>query len=612
MYYFEREKESTVAPLEFMHFPTRMQAVIWRNWNIVSLKSLAFTLKATEKQIIDIASKMGLVFENDAPHELWKQRGYITIIRMNWHLLPLSQIIELLGWTAMKMENHLREDDFLWAKLGGFKPQTTPVYYRELNKAELRKTMELKDIIRKHFSNNKNMVKGYKPFDFLNDFIGSSDVPKVAKKDRFGFSFNMAYSYCAVYGDPLLSPESIPYSEKTLAAYMERGVNAVWLPGILYSLVPWLGENRYSNGYEKRQQALRELTERATKYGIKVYLYFNEPRAMPLDFFKGREGWLGYQDLLNNMGSLCVSNQDIKNRLKNGCTELFKAVPGLGGVFTITMSENLTNCLSKPRIKHIKCKHCEQRGIPEVVAEVNNIIEAGIHLASPEADVIVHTWAWDSEWLGKAIERLNQNVKIMSVSETALPTEANGIKGRVSDYSMSKIGPGPFACEVWKKASAHGLEVLAKVQINNTWECSAVPYIPVPGLVEEHLKNLKDHNISGLMTAWTLGGYPGGNYDLLYCPKEEIAISKFGKKAAHHILNAWECFDKAFVEFPLNGCNQLYKAPQNFGPMNLLHLKPSNYKATMMGYPYDDLYGWCGCGHFPEEIFEKQFKKLSE
>jgi len=56
---------------------------------------------------------------------------------------------------------------------------------------------------------------------------------------------------------------------------------------------------------------------------------------------------------------------------------------------------------------------------------------------------------------------------------------------------------------------------------------------------------------------------------------------------------------------------QLYVAPQNFGPMNLLFAKPSAYTATMIGFPYDDLDSWRG-NHYPEDIFEEQFRKLSE
>ena len=40
-----------------------------------------------------------------------------------------------------------------------------------------------------------------------------------------------------------------------------------------------------------------------------------------------------------------------------------------------------------------------------------------------------------------------------------------------------------------------------------------MPWIPVPDLVERHLKNLRAEGVTGLMLSWTVGGYPGGNLD---------------------------------------------------------------------------------------------------
>src|SRR5206468_2231844 len=102
---------------------------------------------------------------------------------------------------------------------------------------------------------------------------------------------------------------------------------------------------------------------------------------------------------------------------------------------------------------------------------------------------------------------------------------------------------------------------LAKVQLNNTWEISAVPYIPVPHLVQRHIENLLDQGVSGLMLSWTLGGYPSPNLEVAkeyyYSPKpesrdvlERVATRRYGAAAARQILAAWECFSTAFQEFP--------------------------------------------------------------
>ena len=68
-----------------------------------------------------------------------KQRGYITLIRRNWHLLPYDQLLELLEMTPERLAFALREDDFLWVKLGRLKPQCEPLRYRAPDEAARRR-----------------------------------------------------------------------------------------------------------------------------------------------------------------------------------------------------------------------------------------------------------------------------------------------------------------------------------------------------------------------------------------------------------------------------------------------------------------------------------------
>ena len=148
------------------------------------------------------------------------------------------------------------------------------------------------------------------------------------------------------------------------------------------------------------------------------------------------------------------------------------------------------------------------------------------------------------------------------------------------------------------------------MQVNNTWEMSAVPYIPVPGLVEEHLTHLRNLGVTNFMLSWTLGGYPGGNLRLLTKTSRQIAKEDFGA-AADMVLAAYSCFDEGFRHFPFNGTSTIYVAPQNYGPVDLLYLEPTGYRATMIGFPYDDLTGWRG-NYYPEEVFEQEFQFLCD
>ena len=64
-------------------------------------------------------------------------------------------------------------------------------------------------------------------------------------------------------------------------------------------------------------------------------------------------------------------------------------------------------------------------------------------------------------------------------------------------------------------AKEKGHKIYAKIQANNSWECSCVPYLPVYDLLYEHVSNLKKLGVKDLMLSWTVGGYPSKNIKLV-------------------------------------------------------------------------------------------------
>ena len=586
--------------LNYSYFPAKHQAVIWRNWELVPVERLAAVLKTSENDILNAAAEMGLPVPPDI-EEKWLSRGYVTIIRNNWHLLPYEQLLQLLGWTPEKMAYVLKEEDFLWHKLGYLKPQTESVSFRILTEDEKNRTSGIKDIVRKNFSVLKFTEK---PFGFLKEFEKPlRKSPPLKKK----FAPQFIYSYSAIYGDALLNPELDPFPEGMLKRYADMGVSGVWMQAILYTLCPMKNAPELSNGWEKRIENLKKLVEKASRHGIGIYLYLNEPRGMQEAFYEKYPEWKGVSEKSTGNYAMCTSRENVLENLRNACAHVFREVPKLAGAFTISMSENLTHCHS--RRNGNECPFCSTRPVHEIVAEVNRAIEEGVHSAAPSADVIVWTWAWDPEWARKAIDLLPEKVKLMCVSEWGKKIEIGGVKNNIRDYSISNPGPSPAHVALWEHARKRGLKTVAKVQLNNSWECSAIPYIPVPYLVKEHLDNLEKAGIDGLMLSWTLGGYPGGNLELVNKDIETLALEKFGKKAMSKILEAWKLFSDAFRDFPFH-IGVLYQGPQNAGPMNILFKEKSGYKSSMVGFPYDDLDSWRA--NYPEDVFENQFKLLSE
>ncbi|MFA6101712.1 MAG: hypothetical protein WC721_05990 [Victivallaceae bacterium] len=167
---------SGTAPdaLRFEHFPTRWQAVLWRNWNLIAPERIAAVLRAPMENIEKAAAELGLVCD-DAELQLWSERGFLTIIRRNWELLPYEQLLELLDWPPEKLAFVLKEDDFMWVKMGRLKPRCETVYYTSLSSEERRQTAEIKKLIDEKFSSLPE--KTDRPFSFLQRYGHNKIVP---------------------------------------------------------------------------------------------------------------------------------------------------------------------------------------------------------------------------------------------------------------------------------------------------------------------------------------------------------------------------------------------------------------------------------------------------
>lgn len=617
-------KGGAPKPVATPHFPDRLHTFVWRNWSLVPTERLAAVVGTTKADILRIGRSMGLpkpprITSNQ------QRRSYITVLKRNWHLLPYEQLLALLDWTPNEMAFTLREDDFLYVKLGNLKPQCEPLKFSPPNAEVAARAHEIARVVRGEFPDSL-APDGEPLFDFVAEL---SKTPPRATSPRAAsrVSPRYCYSYFALYGDPLLEPEADPYPDGYLARLAESGVDGVWLQALLYKLAPFPWEPTLSARHEERLQNLRKLVARAGKHSIRVYLYLNEPRSMPTRFFETRKELKGVTEGAH--ATLCTSHPDVQMYLTESVASICRAVPGLGGFFTISASENLTNCWSHGAGKN--CPRCSQRPPADVIAEVNRLIFDGIQKGSPSTSISVTfpaptlfawDWGWNDAWAENIIKQLPLGVSLMSVSEWSLPIERGGVKSEVGEYSISAVGPGPRALRHWKLARERGLKTLAKIQAGNTWELSAVPYIPAVENVARHAANLRETNIDGLMLGWTLGGYPSPNLEVVAeiasapggdpitpdAASQRVAERRFGKLLAPGVVTAWRQFSAAFSEFPYN-IGVVYSAPMQLGPANSLWSAPTGYQNTMVGFPYDHLAGWRSV--FPADVFIQQFETIA-
>lgn len=603
---------SAPDPVQFPHFPDRVHAFVWRNWPLVPTERMAEVLQTESATVLDIGRGMGLEDPPEVSEDQWR-RSYITIIRRNWHLLPYEQLLQLLDWTEEEMAFTLREDDFLFIKLGSLKPRCEPLVYREPNDAALTRRAWIRSVLQKSFPHGVGRTET-PLFGFVSDLSrpleSPAAVPEGPRKPRW------CYSYFALYGDPLLNPELDPFPEGYLDRLAASGVNGVWLQAVLFNLAPYPWNPKLSEGYETRLENLKRLVERAKERGIGVYLYVNEPRSMPLAFFEGREELRGVVE--GDYAAVCTSVESVRNHLVESVESICKAVPDLAGFFTITASENLTNCWSHHR--GMDCAKCSTREPAEVIAEVNSLIQKGIDQSGASTRLIAWDWGWKDEWAEGILNRLPKKVGHMSVSEWSIPIVRGGVESVVGEYSISEVGPGPRAARHWEFAQAAGLKTFAKIQANNTWEISAVPFIPAVENVARHAANLRERDLEGIMLGWTLGGHPSPNFEVLAALNEpsrptvdealhQVAAKRYGEELAGPMVKAWKAYSAAFQEYPYH-IGVVYNAPQQMGPANLLWEKPTGYSSTMVGLPYDSLDVWRAV--YPEEVFIGQFEKMAE
>jgi len=604
-------------PLPVPHFPSRLHAFVWRNWPLATPERMARVVGCEPSAIVRIGKALGLGDPPPIPPDR-QSRAFVTIIKRNWHLLPYNQLLELLGWTADRLAFALREDDVLFVKLGSLKPACEPLRFAPADPGCLRREAEIAAAVAELFPD-----AALTPEDDLFGFVPRlSQLPAVLPPPRpAGEPPRLCFSYFALTGDPLLEQHADPFPDGLLARLAEAGANGVWLQCPLFTLAPFPWDAARSADHGLRLETLRRLVARAGRFGMRVYLYLNEPRAMPLAFFENRPELRGVVE--GTHAALCTSVPEVQQYLVEGVAHVARAVPDLGGFFSITFSENLTNCWSHNGGHG--CSRCGQRGPGAVVAELNPLFREGIRRAGTQATLIAWDWVWGDGWAGTVIDRLPSDVPLMSVSEWSVPIERGGVRSEVGEYAISAIGPGPRALKHWELARRRGLPLFAKIQAGTTWELSAVPYVPAVENVARHAENLRGLGIDGLMLSWTLGGYPSPNMEVIAEVMDgrtvadamrTVAVRRYGEPLADAVVEAWRAYSTAFTEYPYH-ISILYNAPHQLGPANMLWAEPTGYRATMVGFPYDDLDGWLASYHDGRQVlydpptFAGQFEKVA-
>ena len=326
----------TLPAVEYPYFPDRQHAFVWRNWTLVPAARLAEVLATSEENVNRLAASMGLRPQRGIEPYWSDARGYITVLRRNWHLLPYDQLLTLLGLTREELAWRLIEDDFLFVKLGNVKPACEPLRYRAPDERAMRGAARIDSLLgtfgREAFAREEPR------FSFIEEFRRPRPVKRAGRTETESpeerFDLRLIFSYFAAYGDPLTDPDLSSYPEGLLQRLSEKGINGIWIHSVLRTLVEPDGIFPGADDASRRIEGLRRLVERAARYGIGVYLYVNEPRAMPGSFFEAdarRRSLSGTAE--GDLRTLCTSLPEVRSWLSRSLESVFRQVPDLRAFF---------------------------------------------------------------------------------------------------------------------------------------------------------------------------------------------------------------------------------------------------------------------------------------
>jgi hypothetical protein len=369
-----------------------------------------------------------------------------------------------------------------------------------------------------------------------------------------------------------LSDDIDYYPEEYLNKLAHEGVNGLWLTMYFRDLPSSIFPGRGTQA-EKRFAKLRETVRRCARYGIRIYVFFSEPKlfgdashAVPLKDADPHPELIG--DTYDGWSFFCTSTDTGKKYLEESVEAVFAAVPDLGGMINIMCGEDNGSCVASQLGKNpaCKCPRCQERNPGEIFREEAELMSRAMRKSSPDAEFI--GWFYtpgqrDGSFLSGQLESLAaywpDDCAMMFNFESGGYLEQLGKKRVVFDYSLAYIGP----CELFRKVATQVRKPAAKLQVGCSHENASVPFIPVPSNLYEKYKVMHELGVCAAMQCWYFGNYPGlmnraaGVLSFEPFPANETAFLEElarpdWRRFAATVARAWQYFAAGYRQFPGN------------------------------------------------------------
>ncbi len=348
------------------------------------------------------------------------------------------------------------------------------------------------------------------------------------------------------------------------------------------------------NARDNRKR-LAQLARQSAKYGVYIFLMAYNPKL-------GVDHTV-FSDMPSSRGSLqgdgafrvlCSSDSATREFITNSWASLFEEIPELGGMLSIVGGEGFYHCFMRSdKADASDCPNCSKRNSSEVVAEIVNQTAQSIREANPEARMITWPYSathWSHDRDQKEFINLldSQNVIFQTeLDKDTIDWRSGGYAKNCWDYSGGYVGVSERSNIQRNLCCDKGIEFSCKIEINNTIECLAVPYLPIH---YNHLKlwqNSIEMKPYAIQSRWLFdGACKSVSEELGYwaiwkdssdCELEDIfeliANREFGAETAGYVLKAWSFFSEAIKH---HTSLDYYIGPYLIGPGQPLILDSDN------------------------------------
>ncbi len=395
------------------------------------------------------------------------------------------------------------------------------------------------------------------------------------------------------------------YTPELLSRISHAGFNAIWIWGDLFDLGRSNVFPELDDGVALRQQRLRELTEKAGRVGVDVYVVLAY-HPLPASFFEAHPGDRGTPfKAYGGDNVLCTSTDEVRTYIREATGNLFDAAPLVKGVVFIVGGEGFIHCYTR----RMDCPRCSKRSAPEVVAELAKTIEQGARASRSDADVVLWPYSatnfWSSEdpTQSRLIDRLDPGVTFM----TEFGKEGLITFGKTTipayDYPISYLGPSERFTRQVELTRQRKIPFWIKDEHAIALEAIQTPYIPVYFRWADRYRRMREFDWpSGVFANWMHYGFTPSiaaeimkeeTWEPFKDPEEllkSIARREYGEAAVEPALGAWRDWSEAIAHYPFSG--RMAMGPFQKGPAHPLFLDPEYEPLNHAGRQFKNDLSW--------------------